>query len=112
LSCAAGKTLLPQRLKTATEILEQAMHAHQPKNTVRIPCVPPIGGRMPGCGAAAGPGPPGGRIMGGACTWGLGAIMLGAGAPTPRPGPARPCRGRIWDTRQCQESKHCLANTV
>lgn len=50
---------------------------------------PPIGGLMPGCGAAAG-GTPGGRIMGGAVTWGLGAIMPGAGAPTPRPGPARP----------------------
>jgi hypothetical protein len=82
------------------------MHAH------KASCyLPPIGGRMPGCGAAAGSGPPGGRIMGGACTWGRGAIMPGAGAPTPRPGPARPYGsqgGAAGAARQCQVSERCI----
>lgn len=68
--------------------------------------LPPMGGRMPGCGPPAGPGP-GGRIMGGACIWGLGAIMLGAGAPTPRPGPARPCRN--MSIIQCSTAVESLA---
>lgn len=48
---------------------------------------------MPGCGgmpAAGAPAAGGGRMTGAAVTWGLGAIIPGAGAPTPRPGPARP----------------------
>lgn len=44
----------------------------------------PPGGGMPGMAA------PGGRIIGAADSCGRGAIMPGAGAPTPRPGPARP----------------------
>lgn len=42
---------------------------------------------VPGCPGGIWPG---GRMTGGACTWGRGSIMPGAGPPTPLAGPARP----------------------
>jgi hypothetical protein len=47
---------------------------------------PPAAGAGPGPGPAAG----GGRMMGAACTCGLGSIIPGAGPPTPLAGPASP----------------------
>jgi len=47
-----------------------------------------IAGKVPGCPGGIWPG---GRMTGGAWTWGRGSIIPGAGPPTPRAGPARPC---------------------